>query len=314
MIRYQGHAVDSAGVPLEGPYTLIFRLYDAETAGQVRWEETQPNVPLTGGHCSVLLGSMTSLATVDWLQPLWLGVQVNTESELSPRQRLTSVPLALRSESALQADQATMSADLADHQRVLGPIRVAGNDIGIGTAAPAHRLDVQGGSINAASGLCMAGDCRASWASVAPPGARILAIRQAKTSSGTNLASTWQDVAGLSIDVTPASSNSKFMVVASAGAGCISSGCGSSGEWIMRLVRDSTPLQTLISDEGGAEGRSAMHPMTFTYFDQPATTASVRYKLQAASMAYATFRVPGTAGSLGVASDGVITVIEVGGL
>ena len=44
-------------------------------------------------------------------------------------------------------------------------INSAGN-IGIGTAAPGHRLDVQGGSINASGGLCMGGDCRTAWSQV----------------------------------------------------------------------------------------------------------------------------------------------------
>ena len=33
LIRYQGQAVDRQSAPLEGPYTLTFRLYDAQTAG-----------------------------------------------------------------------------------------------------------------------------------------------------------------------------------------------------------------------------------------------------------------------------------------
>ena len=98
LIRYQGQAVDAQGVPLEGPYTLTFRLYDAETAGTKFWEEIQANVPLTGGHFSVLLGSVTSLSSIDWTQPLWLSLQVNTDPELAPRQQLTSVPLALTAE------------------------------------------------------------------------------------------------------------------------------------------------------------------------------------------------------------------------
>ena len=55
LIRYQGQAVDSRGVPLEGPYTLTFRLYDAESAGTIVWQEQQANVPLNEGHFSVLL-------------------------------------------------------------------------------------------------------------------------------------------------------------------------------------------------------------------------------------------------------------------
>ena len=80
----------------------------------------------------------------------------------------------------------------------------------------------------------------------------------------------------------------------------------------MRLVQNGVVLQTLVSDEGGAEGRSAMHPMTFSYFDQPGTTAPVTYKLQARAFFAGVFRVPGSAQSLGEQSDGVLTVMEVG--
>ncbi len=100
LIRYQGQAVDSQGVPLEGPYTLTFRLYDAATVGTKVWEEIQPNVPLQGGHFSVLLGQITSLTTMDWSQPRWLSIQVGTESELAPRQQITSVPMAIRAETS----------------------------------------------------------------------------------------------------------------------------------------------------------------------------------------------------------------------
>ncbi|MDP3723469.1 MAG: hypothetical protein Q8R91_08245 [Candidatus Omnitrophota bacterium] len=61
LIRYQGQAVDRQGVPLEGPYALTFRLYEAETGGVKVWEETQTNVPLTHGHFSVLLGQVIPL-------------------------------------------------------------------------------------------------------------------------------------------------------------------------------------------------------------------------------------------------------------
>ena len=105
LIRYQGQAVDTNGVPLEGPYTLTFRLYDAETAGTVVWQEPpQPNVPITKGYFSVLLGQVTAL-NANWSMPLWLSVQVNTDPELAPRQRITSVPLAVRAESAEQLTQ-----------------------------------------------------------------------------------------------------------------------------------------------------------------------------------------------------------------
>ena len=43
-------------------------------------------------------------------------------------------------------------------------INSAGN-VGIGTANPGYRLDVQGGQVNASLGLCMNGDCRNTWPS-----------------------------------------------------------------------------------------------------------------------------------------------------
>ena len=110
LIRYQGQAVDSKGVTLEGPYTLIFRLYDAETGGAKLWEEPQANVLLEGGHFSVLLGQVASLDAMDWSKPCWLSVQVNSDPELAPRQRITSVPLAVRAESAERLTQAITPA------------------------------------------------------------------------------------------------------------------------------------------------------------------------------------------------------------
>lgn len=122
LIRYQGQAADTNGVPLEGPYTLTFRLYNAETAGTKLWEEPQQNVPLSGGHFSVLLGSVTSLAALDWAAPCWLSVQVNGESELAPRQRITSVPLALRAKTAEQlATPVTTSTITDDGNRLIPP-------------------------------------------------------------------------------------------------------------------------------------------------------------------------------------------------
>ncbi len=99
LVRYQGSAADAKGVPLEGPYTLTLRLYNAETLGTVVWQETQTGVPFTKGNFSVLLGQVAPL-NVDWSQPLWLSLQVNVDPELSPRQRITSVPLAVRAEVA----------------------------------------------------------------------------------------------------------------------------------------------------------------------------------------------------------------------
>ena len=106
LIRYQGQAVDSQGVPLQGPYHLTFRLYDADTGGTVVWQEIQANVPITKGHFSILLGQVTAL-NVDWSKPCWLSTQIGSDPELLPRQRITSVPFALRAAVAEQGETGT---------------------------------------------------------------------------------------------------------------------------------------------------------------------------------------------------------------
>lgn len=121
LIRYQGQAVDSKGVPLEGPYTLTFRLYDAETGGTKLWEETQANVPITKGHFSILLGQVTPLTTMSWGEPCWLSAQVGTEPELSPRQRITSVPLAMRAEKAEGLINPVTTSTITDDANKLVP-------------------------------------------------------------------------------------------------------------------------------------------------------------------------------------------------
>ena len=59
-------------------------------------------------------------------------------------------------------------------------INSAGN-VGVGTTVPGHRLDVQGGVINASGGLCIAGDCRTAWSQVGGGGG------SQWTTSGTNI-------------------------------------------------------------------------------------------------------------------------------
>ena len=100
LIRYQGRAVDAQQVPLEGTYSVTFRLYDAATGGTVVWSEPQ-SVSMSKGQFSVLLGQQTPL-NITWNQPLWLSIQVGADPELLPRQPITSVPLAIRAEVAEQ--------------------------------------------------------------------------------------------------------------------------------------------------------------------------------------------------------------------
>jgi len=43
---------------------------------------------------------------------------------------------------------------------------VQSGNVGIGTAGPGFKLDVQGGQLNASGGLCITGDCKTAWSQV----------------------------------------------------------------------------------------------------------------------------------------------------
>lgn len=64
-----------------------------------------------------------------------------------------------------------VSGDLAfaidDGASVIELMRLtSGSRVGIGTSTPSFKLDLQGGSINASGGLCIAGDCKSAWSQV----------------------------------------------------------------------------------------------------------------------------------------------------
>lgn len=98
-IGYQGIVLDPAGQPMNGPVTLQFDLFSGATDPTSLWSETHAGVTLVDGVYSVELGATTPLdaALLDGAER-WLEVHVNGE-KLAPRQRLLSVPYALRAQS-----------------------------------------------------------------------------------------------------------------------------------------------------------------------------------------------------------------------
>lgn len=71
-------------------------------------------------------------------------------------------------DGALNSGALVMSTTSAGTANERMRITASGN-VGIGTSSPAYRLDVQGGAVNAASGLCIAGDCKTAWSQVGGP-------------------------------------------------------------------------------------------------------------------------------------------------
>jgi PKD repeat protein len=96
MIRFQALLQDKQGNPLNGDFKLTFRIYDRETGGTPLWQETRPAVSLEDGVLDVKLGSVNEL-NLSFDKPYWLGAEVESDGEMSPRFDFTSVPYSYKS-------------------------------------------------------------------------------------------------------------------------------------------------------------------------------------------------------------------------
>ena len=128
-INYQGWlgtADDTTAVT--GTFTMVFKIYDAETGGSNLWSETH-EVQVSRGVFNVILGSSNPIPTEIFTgAPLWLEISVADEV-LSPRQKLVSVGYAIHAESAQSADVAShaIHADTAGYVEYVDSAGVAVN-------------------------------------------------------------------------------------------------------------------------------------------------------------------------------------------
>jgi trimeric autotransporter adhesin len=182
LLRYSGAAKTSDGRPWSGTAALTFAIYAEQQDGTPLWMETQNAESDAQGHYAVLLGSTRSEGMrVDLFtagEPRWLGVRVEMPGEVEqPRVLLVSVPYAMKASDAdtlgglpasayMVAPSATSDLNpyfqshpglltglgtpgflaMFTDSRTLGDsVLFAGNGlVGIGTAQPAHTLDVHG--------------------------------------------------------------------------------------------------------------------------------------------------------------------------
>ena len=109
-INYQGKLTTPAGVAVaNGTYNMRFYLYNATGGATTTAIFTEVltggnKVQVTNGLFSVMLGSTTPLTSVNFNQPLYLGVEIGGvaaaptwDGEMSPRKELGTVPAAFES-------------------------------------------------------------------------------------------------------------------------------------------------------------------------------------------------------------------------
>ncbi len=98
-LGYQANLADASGQPISGTRNFTFRLYDVPSGGTALWTEVQNNVVVDGGNLAVELGLVTPLPRTAFGRKLYLGVQIQGDSEMTPRPALTSAPHAQRAAS-----------------------------------------------------------------------------------------------------------------------------------------------------------------------------------------------------------------------
>jgi len=101
LLNYQGRLTEADGAPLVGDHTVTFRIYDAQDQGSKLWEETHQIALAVDdtGIFSIVLGSLTPFATLDFNKPLWLSLEVDGEGEMAPRLRLAAVGYAINADT-----------------------------------------------------------------------------------------------------------------------------------------------------------------------------------------------------------------------
>ncbi len=97
VINYQGRFTDKDNNPLSGNYLVTFRFYDVASGGAPLWEEGHILV-MENGVFNASLGSIKPL-DIDFDKDLWMGIEVASDGEMTPRVKLTSSAYAFNAQA-----------------------------------------------------------------------------------------------------------------------------------------------------------------------------------------------------------------------
>jgi hypothetical protein len=109
-VRFQARLSDTVGDPVITTTNVTLRLYTAPTGGTAVWQESHPVVPNAQGMFTVLLGTSQDFAGVNFGLPLYVGVTIEADPEMTPRYLLSSASHAHHARSAASLDGTPLSA------------------------------------------------------------------------------------------------------------------------------------------------------------------------------------------------------------
>jgi hypothetical protein len=116
-------------------------------------------------------------------------------------------------------------------------------------------------------------------------------VSTAKTDTFSTTSTSFVDVTGLSVAITPSSTSSKILIMAHVGLGISATTTtavylqlagGNSGTYIGNAASNRIRAAATVRNEFGIyESQQAIIPQTIVYLDSPATTSATTYKIQA---------------------------------
>jgi len=156
----------------------------------------------------------------------------------------------------------------------------------LGNAIDTSIAELKGGTTGQVLKKTSGTDMDFEWGTVSST-PRIAQVVKSSTSSLITAGSSYTDVTGLSVTITPTLSTSKILILA---AYDVTVSNGSSIYWtgFSQLVRGSTVLDSRIAGgyyPSGNLGQLANYVTTsISYLDSPATTSATTYKIQAQNL------------------------------
>jgi hypothetical protein len=127
-ISYQGALTDSSGAPVTGPVDMTFSLWDSPNivGATLLWQETL-DVMVANGAFEVLLGADAGnpLPAAIFENPVYLGIAVGGDAEMTPRQALAAVGYAVRAKTVEVDTLNALGCAAGEVAKISGGVRAA---------------------------------------------------------------------------------------------------------------------------------------------------------------------------------------------
>ncbi len=99
-LNYQGYLTDAAGAPLDSATNVTFSIYAVQNGGSPLWSDTQVTTPEQGLFNAQLGASGNPFPAGLFDTPLWLGITVGADAEMTPRREFAATPYSHRARDA----------------------------------------------------------------------------------------------------------------------------------------------------------------------------------------------------------------------